>query len=116
MKIVNKKEFYLLPNGTLYSKYERYGFQGLMVKQNTLYYENKPIDFLYDDLIGNIDVQNSDEFIDKLYDAEINKTSLSMDFDCTERDGLYEDEQMFAIYEDEDLKCFIKKLNYGKED
>ena len=34
-----------------------------------------------------------------------------MDFDCTERDGLYEEEQMFAIYEEEDLKCFIQKLN-----
>jgi len=110
MKIVNKNEFYLLPAGTLYSNYERYGFKGLMVKQDTLYYENKPIDFLYDDLIGNIDVQNSDEFIDKLDEAEINKTSLTLDFDCTERDGLYEDEQMFAIYEKNDLKCFIEKL------
>jgi len=110
MKIVNKKEFYLLPPGTLYSNYERYGFTGLMVKQDTLYHKDKPIDFLFDDLIGNIDAQDSGQFIDKLDDAEINKTSLTLDFDCTQRDGLYEDEQMFAIYEKDDLKKIIKKL------
>lgn len=111
MKIINKTEFYALPEGTVYSDYEPYIFSNLKVKQDTVYNDGQPVDFLYESLIGNIDTNNSDHFIDILDDAEKNKTSLPMDFNCCERDGLFEEkEQLFAIYEKKDLADFIKKL------
>lgn len=110
MKIVNKTEFYSLPEGTLYSDYKPCSITSLKVKGSTLYSENKPIDFIYESLIGNIDADSSNHFVDMLYEAENNKTSLPMDFECGERDGLYEETQLFAIYEKNDLEDFIKKL------
>lgn len=110
MKIVNKTEFYALPEGTLYSDYEPCIFTSLKVKGSTLYSEEKPIDFIYESLIGNIYAESSGHFVDMLDDAENNKTSLPMDFECGERDGLYEENQLFAIYEKKDLEDFIKKL------
>jgi hypothetical protein len=110
MKIVNKTEFYALPKGTLYSDYEPCFFNDLKVKQSTIYDGEKPIDFVYESLIGNIDADSSGHFVDMLDDAEKNKTSLPMDFECGERDGLFEEEQLFAIYEKNDLEDFIKKL------
>ena len=110
MKIVNKMEFYALPKGTLYSDYSPYIFNDLKVKQSTIYDESKPIDFIYESLIGNIDADSSGHFVDMLDDAEKNKNSLPMDFECSERDGLFEEEQLFAIYEKNDLEDFIKKL------
>ena len=110
MKIVNKTEFYSLPEGTLYSDYEPCIFTSIKVKQSTLYNEDKPIDFIYESLIGNINAESSSRFVDMLDDAEKNKTSLPLDFECSERDGLYEESQLFAIYEKQDLENFIQKL------
>ena len=114
MKIINKTEFYELPNNTLYSEYEPCAFWGLKIKQKTLFLDSQnkePFDFIYEDLIGNVLSKNSNEFVDILEFAEENKTSFKLDFDCTERDGLFEKEQLFAIYEKEDLTELIKKLN-----
>lgn len=110
MKIVNKTEFYALHEGILYSDYKPCIFNDLKVKQSTIYDGEKPIDFIYESLIGNIDADSSGYFVDMLDDAEKNKTSLPMDFECGERDGLFEEEQLFAIYEKNDLEDFIKKL------
>jgi hypothetical protein len=110
MKIVNKKEFYALPEGTLYSDYEPCIFTSLKVKQSTLFDGKKPIDFIYESLIGNIEANSSDHFVDMLDDSENNKSSLPMDFECGKRDGLFEEEQLFAIYEKKDLEDFIQKL------
>ena len=71
MKIVNKTEFYALPEGTLYSDYEPCIFTSLKVKGSTLYSEEKPTDFIYESLIGNIDAESSSHFVDMLDDAEI---------------------------------------------
>lgn len=110
MKIVNKTEFYALPEGTLYSDYEPCIFTSIKVKQSTLYHQDKPIDFIYESLIGNINAESSSHFVDMLDYAEKNKTSLPLDFECGERDGLYEEYQLFAIYEKQDLENFIEKL------
>jgi hypothetical protein len=110
VKIVNKKEFYALPNGTLYSYYEPCVIMGLHVKKENIYYSEQPCDFYYESLIGNIDTNGSDDYDDLLEDAENNKTSLKMDFNCVERDAFYNDDQLYAIYEKSDIEAFIEKL------
>lgn len=111
MKILNKQEFYKLPEGTLYSNYQPCVFSGLKIKQSTIYDAEKPIDFIFESLIGNIDANDSGHFVDLLTESEEQKTSISLDFDCGERDGLYEEEALYAVYEKSDIEKFIAKLS-----
>ena len=90
MRIVNKQEFYKLPSGTLYSEYEPCIFTGLKIKNDTIFNGDEPIDFSYEDLIGNVETNSSNDFIDILDKCEKDKTEFNLDFECGERDGLYE--------------------------
>ena len=110
MKIVNRQEFYKLPEGTLYSEFKPYYFGGLYIKGETLSYNNIPSDFVTEDLIGNIESDNSDEYHDNIVQAVENKTSLKLDFDCAGRDGMYEEDMMYAVYEKDDIAQFILRL------
>ena len=107
MRIVNLEEFRGLPDGTLFMKYEPCNFGGLCVKIETL-----GSDFLFEAITDEIEASGSDELFDKLFAAEKDSTiSLEMDFDATDRDGLYEADQLFAVYEKADLVGLINKLN-----
>ncbi len=105
MKIVNLEEFRKLPAGTIYAKYEPCVFDGLDSKGDTL-----EVDFLYDGLIGNIEHDSSEDMFDKCQRMEKGE-SIGLDFDCTGRDGLFEESQLFAIYEKGDIEKLIGKLN-----
>ena len=111
MKIVNKQEFYALPYGTLYSKYAPMNFYGLKIKGDTIYgFSNEPIDFYYEDLIGNVEFDDSNELVGILDKAEKQKTSFPLEYNCSFRDGMFEQEESFAIYELTDIYQFIDKL------
>jgi len=92
-----------MPKGTIFSKYEPCIFNGLMIKDATIEF-----DYFYQDLIGNIDANSTGDFFDKC-EAAKNK-SVELDFNCTARDGLYEKNQLFAIYEKKDVENFIERL------
>lgn len=107
MKIVDLETFRKLPDGTLFMKYEPCNFGGLRVKVETL-----DSDFIFEAITDEIDASGSDELFDKLFAAQKDSTmSLKMDFDATERDGLFEADQLFAVYEKADLVGLINKLN-----
>ena len=110
MKIVNLKTFKSLPKGTVFSKYMPSVFDGLMIKDTSW-----DVDFLYQDLIGNIDADSSDDFYYMCQAAERGE-SLNLDFDTVERDGLFEDNQLFAIYETNDVEGLICRLLNGLRD
>ena len=105
MKIVNRTEFLQLPKGTLYSRYKPCYIEDLQIKGDT--WTN---DWLYQDLIGNLACNDSNEYHDYLQEAENTDCSLGLDFNCLERDGLYDEEQMFAVYEKEDIQGLINAL------
>lgn len=105
MKIVNLEKFRELPVGTIYSKYEPCVLIGLMSKGETW-----EVDFLYDDLIANVECDSSEDMFDKCNKMEKGE-SIGLDFDFTGRDGMFEDDQLFAIYEKVDIEKFIDKLN-----
>jgi len=104
MKIVNLEEFRKLPAGTVFSKYEPCVFDGLMVKGDTWSH-----DFLYQDLIGNIEADGSKQYFEKCEQMQAG-FSADLDFDCLERDGLFEKDQLFAVYEPYDLEQLIGRL------
>lgn len=112
MKIVNKKEFYELPNGTLYSHYDPCVFSGLMIKGDTIRkrLSESPFDFYYEDLIGNVEYDDSGEFVDTITEAKENKTVFALDFECVQRDGLYEDNALYAVYSSEEVALLSNKI------
>lgn len=106
MKIVNLETFRKLPPNTLFAKYEPCIFYEFCVKGET--WEH---DFLVtSDIPGSIACVSSGDFSHKLHEAELNGTSLPMDFETEGRDGCFEDKQLFAVWEKQDIEQFIERL------
>lgn len=109
MKIVNLEQFLKMPNGTVFSKYEPCYFNGLMIKDMN----SGEIDFYYMSLIGNVDSTHTGDFFDKCEEAQKTGRSLKLDFDVIERNAMYNKNQLFAVYEKEDIEGLVKSLtNY----
>jgi hypothetical protein len=109
MKIINLKQFLDMPKGTVFSKYEPCCFTGLMIKDMNC----GDIDFYYMTLLGNVDSNDTGDFFDKCEEAQKTGKSLKLDFDVIGRDAAYNKDQLFAIYEEEDIKGLVKSLtNY----
>ena len=111
MKIVNRETFLQIPANTLYHKYSAMGDFGELSVKKCSPEENWNPDFisvgLYDWIEG---AENSNNYIAILSDAEDNGTEFKFDLECTARDGLYDEHQLFAVYDKEDIQRLIDKL------
>ncbi len=105
MKIVDLATFRALPAGTLFSKYEPFFFGPLCIKGETWEY-----DFLVQDIADAIECTGSNDFGNKLDEAQITGASLTMDFDCQGRDGCFDKGQLFAVWERVDVESLIARL------
>lgn len=105
MKIVNLETFRSLPNGTVYTKYEPCCFEGLCVKQGTIEH-----DFFYESITDEIECHGSGDMVDKLSLAKETGCSIKMDFEATMRDGFFEENQLYAVWEKEDVEGLVSKL------
>jgi len=105
MRIVDRKTFLAMPPETLFSKYEPCVFGPLCIK-GTSYTD----DFLYQDLADAVEFRDSGQMLDDLEAARTEGKSLRMDFDCQGRDGLFDAEQLFAIWEQADVAALISRL------
>ena len=110
MRIVTKQEFYKLPSGTLYSEYKPCIFIGLKIKNDTIFDGDEPIDFFYEDLIGNVDANSFDDFLNMLNKSQKEKTEFKLDFKCSERDGLFEDDTFYAVYNTDEILALSNKI------
>ncbi|MES2201120.1 MAG: hypothetical protein V4498_02600 [candidate division FCPU426 bacterium] len=106
MRIVNLKEFLTMPSGTVYSKYEPCAFGPINVKGDSI----GEIDFYTWDLAGSIKADGTDEFVERLHRAEKSGEDLETDFDQEGRDGMFQDDQLFAVYSKEDVSKMIARL------
>lgn len=104
MKIVNRETFLALPSNTLFCKYKRCFFENYAIKHDTL--EN---DFLYQDL-KELDANDSGQWVEQLNDSTENGTSINLDLDCCSRDGLFDSDQLFAIFDNKDVSSIIQEL------
>ena len=91
MVILNRKEFLELSCDTIFSKYKECCFESICIKGAT---------------IGN------DWFNIRLMDAvkKIKTTNYALDLETESRNAEFDEEQMFAVYEKEDVEKLIKKL------
>ena len=113
MKIINRKEFMEMPAGTVFSYYHPCVFQGLYIKDSAP--EKGYPDFSMSDLIGAVENYSSEDFNDKCDRMEAGE-SLPVDFECSGREGLFDDELLYAIYETADIQKLITRLSNTKKD
>lgn len=107
MKIVDRKTFLALPGETLYSEYDPCNFGPLQIKSDTV----GANDFLTQQIADAVQCNNSAEFSSILFEAQRTGASFSMDFDYLGRDGIFDDDQLFAIWEPADVAALIARLD-----
>lgn len=111
MKIVDRKTFLNMPVGTVYSKYRPIIFGDLMIKGESIPYN----DFLCQQISDAVGCEGSSDFCEKLTAAEKNGVSVDMDFDCQGRDGMFDDNQLFAVWSIEDVEKLVMRLQTAIE-
>lgn len=107
MKIVKLDEFIALPAGTLFAKYEPCVFEDLCIKGDSI---PETRDFFYQDIVGALDARDSGEYSNLLFESQETGKSIPLDFDCQSRDGCFEPEQLFAVWDRADVVGLIDRL------
>jgi len=110
MRIVNHHAFLLLEPGTLFSKVTPNVFDPLQIKGETLWHEGTPIDFSCQDIADALDCSGSEEFNSLIEDSLKEGRSIPLNFECEGRDGCYDEDQLFAVWEGSDVEALIERL------
>jgi hypothetical protein len=105
MKIVNRETFLKMPAETVYSEYKPCAFDQVCIKGETT-----GNDFYVNYVTQTLDCKNSEEFVDILFAAEKSGDSFPLDFDTEGRDGMFDDEQLFAVWDKQDIEGLIERL------
>lgn len=106
MRIVNLETFRSLPANTVFSKYEPCVFEGIAIKGDTWEF-----DFLVTSNISDaVECSGTGEFGEILFRAQSTGESVNMDFESQGRDGCFDKDQLFAVWEDKDVCDLIDRL------
>jgi hypothetical protein len=108
MKIVDRKTFLAMPAGTLFAKWEPNFFRELTIKDATV----GDNDFIYQDLIPwFVDTTDCTHHDDQLMATRIGASSPPLDLEeGTSRDGFFDADQLFAVFEQSDVEALIARL------
>ena len=107
MKLLTRQEFLKLEN-VLFCKYEPYTFDSLLIKGETRAYG----DFYYKNLFRLKESETDDaseSFILANQFFEEDKEG-PIDLDFWYRDGLYDKDQLFAVFDNEEVKSIANQL------
>ncbi len=102
MRIVKRAEFLLLPPGTVYSRYQPQIVTDFEIKGDS--FGN---DWYYRNLLGDV---GGDSTTYEYEDMEAGK-SLPICLDTEQRDGSFENDAMFLIYESPDLQDLVAEID-----
>jgi hypothetical protein len=106
MRIVNRKEFLALPSGTVFQKFTPCVFGDLQIKGS-----NCGEDDFADLVIPEVDANSCSEMDAILHKAEEDSSfSFDLDFECYGRDGEFQQDQLFAVWERKDIEGLIGVL------
>lgn len=109
MKIVNRRAFLALPAGTVFAKYHPCTFWEFSIKTG-----NSPTnDFYCSAIVSAIESSGCEAFGRKLDAAEHGGVSLPMDFESSGRDGEFNLDQLFAVWEPADVEGLISRLQWA---
>lgn len=105
MRIVDRKTFLSLPENTLFSTYEPQVFGPLEIKGESL-----PNDFYIQGIASAVASTGDQDECNILDDALQTGRSFRMDFNCQGRDGCFESNELYAVWEKEDVESLISRL------
>lgn len=108
MRIINRKAFLELPSGIVYCKYTSLGcFGDICIKGNSTGYD----DWWYLNIVNGWEgCDGSADFHNLMSDAEGGAIDIRNDLECDSRDGLFEEDQLFCVYDATDIQDLINKL------
>lgn len=108
MKIVIAKEFRAMPAGTVFHHYEPH-ISGTMGIKGETFSGN---DFWEQSLDGVccLRAHNTDEMCSRLDEMKEKGASYPVDLNCEGRDGLFDDAQLFLVWERADVEALIARL------
>lgn len=95
-----------LPKGTLFSKYAPYIFEDLAIKDDTL----GTSDFFATYIADAVASDSPEDSWQRLDTVQQTGESLPMDFTEIRRDGTFEEDQLFAVWEPADVRALISEL------
>jgi len=104
MKIVDRATFLAMPEGTVFAKYKPCVFEEWQIKGET-----GPFDFTCMDLVS-FEVHDSADFASKLEESQRLGTTIPLSDDYFGRDGCFDEDQLFAVLDTEDVKLLIRLL------
>lgn len=107
MRIVDLETFLGLPAGVVFSKYEPIIFGSLCIKGDSI---PEARDFFYQDITEAVD----GNLIDLANDLENGRT-VAMDLDCMSRDGCFADDQLFAVWDRQDVEQLVSRFTVALE-
>lgn len=108
MKIVDRQTFLGLPAGTIYAKVVTgaYDFGPLEIKGDTV----AGVDFYSQRLVGDFKgTADTGEWAD-VFASLLQGSEAQPDFDIESRDGLFDQDQQFAVYSQEDATRLVERL------
>ena len=112
MRIVDRATFLAMPAGTLFAKYAPCYYGEIAIKEDSL--EN---DFIYQSLLPNFtDTTDSGDWADALDQMETAGASHALDYDRCARDGFFDADQLFAVFEPHDTAALIARLQQAQAD
>lgn len=106
MRIMNRDEFLAIEGEVLFSRYYDGSFGDLEIKGGTF----GKIDFTCQTLATSLQAVG-DGFFDEISRGEKTGGDMPMDFDCLGRDGLYDQNQKFAVWSADDVQALIARLS-----
>ena len=110
MKILNRKDFLNAEPPVLYHKYSPTGDFGELCIKLSSPKEDWGNDWIYQDLAGwPKGVSNTEEYMMTMAQFE-NGSEIMFDLEMGERDGLFEEDELFAVYDWADIEQLINKL------
>lgn len=103
MKIVDRKTFLAMPSGTVYCQCaDHYAWSGIRVRRETCKMDT-PGDWFELELT-NIEADSSHQLFDRYEEMHEQGTSYPLDLEGVGRDGLFDREALFLVYEAEDVR------------
>ena len=106
MRIVTRDQFLDMPAGTLFAKYSPCNCSALFCKGLSL----GKLDFEFSEMSMPVDSDDTGEFVDTLCRAASEGSSVELNFDTYFRDSTFDQNQLFAVYERDDLLKLLNKL------
>lgn len=112
MRIVDRKTFLLMPEGTVFSKFEPVIFSAPMIKGEHC----GGFDFRFMGLADEVDCDSSEERYEILHEAVTAGRQFDLHFNTQSRDGLFDDDQLFAVWGRKDVEGLISRLGQALQE